>query len=99
MDEVKFLPPIVPPWGFSFDDNFCRDMAKAWPCLEELHLAHEIWCLHAPLATTMRALSYFAAHCPELRFLGLKFDAQSWILETPRWQRSALEQQPVQRIC
>ena len=73
---------VVPPWGFSLDDDFCRDMAKAWPRLEELHLAHEIWCLHAPLATTVRALSYFAAHCPELRFLGIKFDAQSWVQET-----------------
>ncbi|PIL22672.1 hypothetical protein GSI_15365 [Ganoderma sinense ZZ0214-1] len=76
---------VVPPWGFSFDDNFCRDMAKAWPHLEELYFAHEIWCLHAPLATTVRALSYFAAYCPELRALGLKLDAQCWLQETP-WQ-------------
>ncbi|KAI1790198.1 hypothetical protein LXA43DRAFT_1062342 [Ganoderma leucocontextum] len=74
---------VVPQWGFSFDDDFCHDMAKAWTHVQELRFAHETWCLHAPLATTVRALSYFAAYCPELRFLGIKFDAQSWVDEIP----------------
>ena len=69
---------ISPPWGFALDNDFFRDIAKAWIHLLDLRLAHARWCLHAPLATTLLALSYFAAYCPDLKTLAIRFDAEAW---------------------
>ena len=66
------------PWGFTLDNDFVCDMAKAWTQIRSLYFANELWCLHAPLSTTLLALSYFAAYCPDLTNLAIKFDAQAW---------------------
>ncbi|KAI0754839.1 hypothetical protein C8Q80DRAFT_1095516 [Daedaleopsis nitida] len=76
--EFTFLPA----WCYTLYNGFYLDMAKAWPHIKELRFAHMFWCLHEPLPAsnvTMEALSYFAAHCPELTTLAIMFDASAWV--------------------
>ncbi|KAI0770040.1 hypothetical protein C8Q74DRAFT_868337 [Fomes fomentarius] len=67
--------------GYAIDDELCRGMAKAWPRIQDLRFAHIFWCVHDPLAVTIKGLSCFATHCPDLHTLAMKFDAASWALQ------------------
>lgn len=53
-------------------------MAKAWPHIKHPRFAHMFWCLHDPLAVTIKGLSYFATHYPDLHTLANQCDAASW---------------------
>ncbi|KAJ7174804.1 hypothetical protein C8R46DRAFT_1347845 [Mycena filopes] len=60
--------------GFDMDDGMAGDMARAWPCIESLHLVCDPACRLKPRVTLVGIRS-FAAHCPALRVLLMTFSA------------------------
>ncbi|KAJ7105503.1 hypothetical protein C8R44DRAFT_589739, partial [Mycena epipterygia] len=71
---------VTVPAGFSFDDDFCTAMAKAWPKVEILHLetgghrlAGDVPSL--PSDVNITSLASFAQHCPRLHELRIAVDA------------------------
>lgn len=64
-----------PPWAFSIDDDILTSMAEVYDDLRYFSLGADLYCLHRPLATTLKALTAFAINCPLLIDFGLRFDA------------------------
>ncbi|KAJ7463518.1 hypothetical protein B0H11DRAFT_2053195 [Mycena galericulata] len=62
------------PVGFDLDDGMILHMARAWPRIEVLVLQAGR-SRHARCSATLRGLSAFAKHCPNLRNLEMIFDA------------------------
>ncbi|KAI0720608.1 hypothetical protein C8T65DRAFT_536460, partial [Cerioporus squamosus] len=63
------------PGLYKIDDALLESMAKAWPHLESLSLADRVDCVHLELRVTLKALSQFALHCPQMEILSLQLDA------------------------
>ncbi|RDX53433.1 hypothetical protein OH76DRAFT_1545593 [Lentinus brumalis] len=61
----------------AFDDAFILDVAKAWPHLKKFHLGHGNPYSHETLPS-LTALAHLALYAPNLREVGLRFDAASW---------------------
>ncbi|OJT08201.1 hypothetical protein TRAPUB_902 [Trametes pubescens] len=64
-----------PSWTYQVDDELFASMAKAWPLLETLSFGAASTCIHLPGGPTLRALSPFAVHCPNLKAIALHLDA------------------------
>ncbi|KAI0754829.1 hypothetical protein C8Q80DRAFT_1117415 [Daedaleopsis nitida] len=78
--EFKNLRVFIftPSGTYKVNDEFYRDMAKAWPHIATLCFGQCSRTLRDPLQATMGALSYFAAYCPQLESVEILFDAASW---------------------
>ncbi|KAJ7697241.1 hypothetical protein B0H17DRAFT_1197640 [Mycena rosella] len=64
---------LVPPGGFDIDDAMVEDLARAWPRIFSLQLGGSY---RSPSSrVTLHSLRALAAHCPNLGFLSLVFDA------------------------
>ncbi|OJT10643.1 hypothetical protein TRAPUB_12837 [Trametes pubescens] len=75
LESLDLLLPSIR--GYALDDDFCADMAKAWPRIRTLMLRSGTAGVHEVLPS-VRVLPLFAIHCPKLERLGLNFDARHW---------------------
>ncbi|KAJ7202458.1 hypothetical protein B0H12DRAFT_1162647 [Mycena haematopus] len=73
---------LRPPAGFDIDDPMAWDIARAWPRVHSLFLVAATELRH-PSSMSLRGLSAFAKHCPELTYLGVTFDASTIPPPTP----------------
>ncbi|TFK66691.1 hypothetical protein BDN72DRAFT_899588 [Pluteus cervinus] len=63
--------------GFDIEDRTIEEIAKGLPYLSEFMLYSPRLYLARPPTTTIKALSYLAMHCPDLRTIRMAFDATS----------------------
>ncbi|KAF8183819.1 hypothetical protein K438DRAFT_2020555 [Mycena galopus ATCC 62051] len=65
---------LLHPVGVDLDDDLVREMARAWPHIESLHLPPKRSHLIAA-RITLKGMHALAEHCPRLHTLHLVFDA------------------------
>ncbi|KAJ7441107.1 hypothetical protein FB451DRAFT_1441531 [Mycena latifolia] len=75
---------LHPPLGVDLDDEALHEMATAWPRVERLTVRRAPGRPH----TTLHALLFLAAHCPDLRVLELALDATGPVPRVARPDRT-----------
>lgn len=65
---------ISTPWTWDLDDALVRDLAKAWPDINYLHLSPSTYWSPTP-RITFRSLELLATRCPKLTSFGAVIDS------------------------